>query len=61
MSRRLLEIEMLVTEDERRLTDMETSILVDPYSGDPPSRRKDHELARVLRILDEIESERGIE
>ena len=28
---------------------------VDPYSGDPPSRRKDSELARVLSILDSLD------
>ena len=31
----------------------------DPYSGDPPSRRKDAELNRVLSILDSLENERG--
>lgn len=35
-------------------------IAVDPYNGDPPSRRKDKELFRLLSILDSID-ERGIE
>lgn len=35
---------------------------IDPYAGDPPSRRSDKEIDRVLSILDSIETsttERG--
>jgi hypothetical protein len=34
-------------------------VQVDPYNGDPPSKRKDSELARVLSILDSLEAVRG--
>ena len=33
-------------------------IQIDPYEGDPPSKRSDREINRVLSILDELE-ERG--
>lgn len=39
--------------------DLDLMIEVDPYNGDPPSKRKDSELARVLSILDSLEVERG--
>ena len=39
--------------------DLDEMIQVDPYNGDPPSRRKDRELARVLSILDSLEVVRG--
>jgi len=39
--------------------DFDDLLLVDPFNGDPPSRRKDSELNRVLSILDELASERG--
>ena len=41
---------------DRELDEM---IEVDPYDGDPPSRRSDKELGRVLSILDSLEAERG--
>lgn len=44
----------LVTQHDFDDIDLE----VDPYNGDPPSKRKDSELARVLSILDSLE-ERG--
>ena len=33
-------------------------INVDPYAGDPPSKRSDREIARTLAILDSLQ-ERG--
>jgi hypothetical protein len=33
--------------------------VVDPYGGDPPNRRSDKEISRVLRLLDELDTERG--
>ena len=38
--------------------DYDDLVQVDQYSGDPPSKRKDSELARVLLILDSLD-ERG--
>jgi len=34
---------------------LDDEIQVDPYDGDPPSKRKDSELNRVLSILDSLE------
>jgi hypothetical protein len=39
-------------EIDDQLDDM---IHVDPYNGDPPSRRKDREISRVLGLLDSLE------
>ena len=39
--------------------DFDDLIQVDPYNGDPPSRRKDGEVNRLLSILASIENERG--
>jgi hypothetical protein len=39
-------------------SELDEEIVIDPYNGDPPSKRKDSELARVLSILDSLE-ERG--
>ena len=39
--------------------EIEEALLCDPFNGDPPSRRKDSELNRVLSILDELACERG--
>lgn len=41
--------------------DQDDLLEVDPYSGEPPSKRKDSELARVLLILDSLDDERGAE
>jgi hypothetical protein len=38
---------------------IDDEITVDPYNGDPPSKRKDKELNRVLSILDELERGNG--
>lgn len=35
--------------------DLDDMIQVDPYAGDPPSKRKDKESARLLAILDNLE------
>ncbi len=52
-----------ITADERGVDeidrDLDEMIQSDPYNGDPPSKRKDSELARVLSILDSLEEERG--
>jgi hypothetical protein len=37
---------------------LDDEIQIDPYAGDPPSRRSDKEINRVLSILDSLE-ERG--
>jgi hypothetical protein len=37
---------------------LDEHLQVDPYNGDPPSRRKDKELANLLGLLDSLE-ERG--
>jgi hypothetical protein len=34
-------------------------LVVDPFNGDPPSRRKDSEVDRVNALLDSIAAERG--
>lgn len=39
----------------------EIESLVDPYAGDPPCRRSDKEVNRVLALLDSLETERGSE
>lgn len=45
---------------ESQADDLDDDLInVDPYSGDPPNRRSDKELGRVLSILDELEAERG--
>ena len=41
---------------DRELDEM---IEVDPFNGDPPNKRSDKELSRLLSILDSID-ERGI-
>jgi len=38
---------------------LDDEIQVDPYDGDPPSKRKDSELNRVLSILDSLERGNG--
>lgn len=35
--------------------DFDDLIEIDPFNGDPPSKRKDSELARVLAVLDSLE------
>jgi hypothetical protein len=35
--------------------ELDEHIVCDPYSGDPPSRRKDSEVSRMLSILDNLE------
>jgi len=35
--------------------DIDELLVTDPFNGDPPSKRKDSELARVLSILDSLE------
>jgi hypothetical protein len=37
---------------------LDEHIQIDPFNGDPPSRRKDKELANLLGLLDSLE-ERG--
>jgi hypothetical protein len=37
---------------------LDEHIQIDPFNGDPPSKRKDKELANLLGILDSLE-ERG--
>lgn len=39
--------------------ELDDGIQVDPYNGDPPSKRKDSELNRVLSILDSLERGNG--
>jgi hypothetical protein len=78
MNREPLPVEMLISNDARRvsvedhkafrdsLTDrsaawdeiddhLDEMIQVDPYNGNPPSRRKDREISRVLGLLDSLE------
>ncbi len=38
--------------------ELDDMLQVDPFNGDPPSRRKDREISRVLSLLDSLE-ERG--
>ena len=38
--------------------DFDDVIQIDPYAGDPPSKRSDKETARLLSILDSLD-ERG--
>jgi len=38
--------------------ELDEAIQIDPYSGDPPSRRSDKELGRLLDLLDSL-GERG--
>lgn len=35
--------------------ELDDMLQVDPYNGDPPSRRKDREVSRVLGLLDSLE------
>ena len=51
----------LVSDHNRRSLDSELDahLEADPGDFNPPSRRKDAELNRVLAILDEIEEEGG--
>ena len=49
-----LEIEELLTPDERRVTLDDDLIEVPWPEVNPPSRRKDSELARVLDLLDNL-------
>lgn len=39
--------------------DLDERIVIDPFNGDPPSKRKDAETARLLAILDSLPMERG--
>jgi hypothetical protein len=40
--------------------DIEDDLInVDPFNGDPPSKRSDKELARTLAILDSLERGNG--
>jgi len=48
-----VEIEGLLSDE-----DFDDLLEVDPYAGDPPSKRSDKELARVLSVLDSLD-ERG--
>ena len=48
-----LEVMALLTGD-----DLDDLIEIDPYNGDPPSKRSDKQLAGVLAILDSLD-ERG--
>ena len=47
----------LLTDDD--LDDLDDLIEVDPGDFNPPSRKKDAELARTLAILDDIEMKGG--
>lgn len=51
-----------IATDERGIDEIDREIddriVVDPFGGDPPSKRSDKEISRVLSILDELE-ERG--
>jgi hypothetical protein len=51
-----------ISTDERGLDEidlmLDEHLQVDPYNGDPPSRRKDKEIANLLGLLDSLE-ERG--
>jgi hypothetical protein len=42
--------------------ELDDEIQVDPYAGDPPSRRSDKAISRILAVLDSLENsnaERG--
>ena len=48
-----VEIHGLLSDD-----DFDDLLEIDPYAGDPPSKRSDKELARILSVLDSLD-ERG--
>jgi len=37
--------------------DFDDVIQIDPYAGDPPSKRSDKEISRLLDVLDSIEND----
>ena len=37
--------------------DFDDLIQIDPYAGDPPSKRSDKEISRLLDVLDSIEND----
>ena len=37
--------------------DFDDVIQIDPYAGDPPSKRSDKEISRLLSVLDSIEND----
>jgi hypothetical protein len=55
--RSLADVGRLISDDDLDDIDAELDdmIQVDPYNGDPPSRRKDREISRVLGLLDSLE------
>jgi hypothetical protein len=55
--RSLGDVGKLVSDDDLDDIDAELDemIQVDPYNGNPPSRRKDREISRVLGLLDSLE------
>ena len=60
-----LEIEQLLTSDQRRPLDeidrmFDDHIVIDPYEVHGPSRKSDADLNRVLAILDNLESGKEI-
>jgi hypothetical protein len=55
--RSLADVGRLISDDDLDDIDAELDemIHVDPYNGDPPSKRKDREISRVLGLLDSLE------
>jgi len=57
-----LHFQKSIRTDERGIDEidrmLDEQIEVDPYNGDPPSKRSDKEISRVLSILDSLD-ERG--
>ena len=53
---KLLEVEKSLAAIDDELDEM---IQIDPFSGDPPSRRKDKEVSRLLNLLDNLATGKG--
>jgi len=59
--RQLLEVELLTSDHNRRSleSELDEHTEADPGDFNPPSRRKDAELDRVLSILDSLDKREG--
>lgn len=55
-----LPVELLATQDQRRLTDIDEDfddlVVVDPHEAHAPSRRSDKDLGEFLNLLDSLET-----
>jgi hypothetical protein len=45
--------------DPRDFDDIDDLIEIDPFNGDPPSKRKDKDVGRLLGLLDSLERGNG--